>query len=81
MFLPDTAYLDVVEPGVDLVVLLHEVVEGPDLEAEVRHVPLVPAELPRVRHAGVRPLPQIVLLEVGQDRVPALLRDLVLVIF
>lgn len=38
--------LNVVEPGVDVVVLLHEVIEAPDLGTESRqHVPLVPGQV------------------------------------
>ena len=73
-------HLDVVEPGVDVVVLLHEVVERPDLGAERREVGLVPGQV-RLLHAGVQRVGlvqvQVVTAEVGQDGVVTLVLVLV----
>ena len=76
-------HLDVVEPGVDAVVLLHEVVEGPDLGAERRQVALVPGQVRLgagvLRVLGLRL--EVVTAEICQYRVTALLPlKLVLVI-
>ena len=38
--------LNCVEPGIEGVVLLHEVVKGPDLDHVAGQVALVPAQLP-----------------------------------
>ena len=68
-------HLDVVQPGVDVVVLLHEVVECPDLGTQLGHVPLVPGEVrlcAGLQVVSMRDV-QVIPAEIFQDRIFALL--------